>query len=142
MKDTINIIHSGITFECNQCKRAFSEKGRLRTHFCFVHYMIQFLTCCNKCPFFLLNLIIHEKVKGRVGLVSCRRGSLALTKVEQLIVLKENRRKVEEFNETSDYKLKAVDVNAFQKVIVHISEGNIQIENIDIDSDLYEDTDI
>ena len=60
----------------------------------------------------------------------------------QLIVLKENRRKVEEFKETSNYKLKAVDVNAFQKVIVHISEGNMQIENIEIDSDLYKDTDI
>ena len=60
----------------------------------------------------------------------------------QLIVLKENRRKVEEFKETSDYKLKDVNVNAFQKVIVHIREGNMQIENIEIYSDLYEDTDI
>ena len=58
--------------------------------------------------------------------MSCRRGSLAPTKVEQLIVLKENRRKVEEFKETSDYKLKAVNVKAFQKVIVHIREGNMQ----------------
>ena len=64
--------------------------------------------------------------------MSCRRGSLGPTQVQQLIVLKENRRKVKEFKETSDYKLKAVDVNAFQKVIVHISEGNIQIENIEI----------
>ena len=64
--------------------------------------------------------------------MSCKRGSLAPTKVEQLIVLKENRRKLEEFK----------DVNAFQKVIVHIREGNMQIENIEIDSDLYEDTDI
>ena len=60
--------------------------------------------------------------------MSCRRGSLAPTKVEQLIVLKENRWKVEEFNETSYYKLKAVDVNAFQKLIVHISEGNMPID--------------
>ena len=74
--------------------------------------------------------------------MSCRRGSLAPTKVEQLIVLKENRWKVEEFKETSDYKLKTVNVNAFQKVIVHISEGNMQKENINIDSDLYKDTDI
>ena len=69
-------------------------------------------------------------------IVSCRRGSLAPTK---LVVLKENRRKVEEFKETSDYKLKAVEVNAFEKVIVHISKGNMQIENIEID--LYEDLD-
>ena len=83
-----------------------------------------------------------ERVFSVGGLiVSCRRGSLAPTKVEQLIVLKENRRKVEEFKETSDYKLKAVEVNAFEKVIVHISEGNMQIENIEIDSDLYEDLD-
>ena len=58
--------------------------------------------------------------------MSCRRGSLAPTKVEQLIVLKENRRKVEKFKETSDDKLKAVNVKALQKVIVHISEGNMQ----------------
>ena len=57
-------------------------------------------------------------------------------------MLKENMRKVEVFKETSDYKLKAVDVNAFQKAIVHISESNMQIENIKIDSDLYEDMDI
>ena len=83
-----------------------------------------------------------ERVFSVGGLiVSCRRGSLAPTKVEQLIVLKENRRKVEEFKETSDYKLKAVNGNAFEKVIVHISEGNMQIENIEIDSDLYEDLD-
>ena len=63
-------------------------------------------------------------------IVSCRRGSLAPTK---LVVLKENRRKVEEFKETSDYKLKAVNVNAF--------EGIMQIENIEIYSDLYEDLD-
>ena len=74
--------------------------------------------------------------------MSCRRGSLAPTKVEQLIVLKDNRRKFEEFKETSDYKLMAVNVNVFQKVIVHINKGNMQIENIEIDSDLYEDTDI
>ena len=37
---------------------------------------------------------------------------------------------------------KTVNVNAFQKVIVHISEGNMQIENIEIDSDLYKDTNI
>ena len=74
--------------------------------------------------------------------MSCRRGSLAPTKVEQLIVLKENRRKVKEFKETSDYKLKAVNVNSFQKAIVNISEGNMQIENIEIDPDLYDDMDI
>ena len=45
------------------------------------------------------------------------------------------------FKETSNYKLKAINVNAFEKVIVHISEGNLQIENIEIDSDLYEDLD-
>ena len=44
-------MHSGITFECNQWKRAFTEKGRLRTHSRFVHYMIQLLTSCDKCPF-------------------------------------------------------------------------------------------
>ena len=83
-----------------------------------------------------------ERVFSVGGLiVSCRRGSLAPTKVEQLIVLKENRRKVEEFKETSDYKLKAVNINAFKKVIVHISEGNMQIENIEIDPDLYKDLD-
>ena len=83
-----------------------------------------------------------ERVFSVGGLiVSCRRGSLAPTKVEQLIVLKENRRKVEEFKETSDYKLKAVEANAFEKVIVHISKGNMQIENIEIDSDLYKDLD-
>ena len=71
-------------------------------------------------------------------IVSCRRGSLAPTK---LVVLKENRRKVEEFKETSDYKLKAVEANAFEKVIVHISKGNMQIENIEIDSEDYEDLD-
>ena len=45
------------------------------------------------------------------------------------------------FKETSNYKLKAINVNAFEKVIVHISEGNLQIENIEIDSDLYEGLD-
>ena len=45
------------------------------------------------------------------------------------------------FKETSNYKLNAINVNAFEKVIVHISEGNIQIENIEIDYDLYEDLD-
>ena len=74
--------------------------------------------------------------------IELQEGQPGPTKVEQLMVLKENRRKVEEFKETSDYKLKAVDVNAFQKVIVHISEGNMQIENIEIDSDLYKDTNI
>ena len=39
------------------------------------------------------------------------------------------------------FKLKAINVNAFEKVIVHISKGNLQIENIEIDSDLYEDLD-
>ena len=42
------------------------------------------------------------------------------------------------FKETSNYKLKAINVNAFEKVIVHISKGNLQIE---IDFDLYEDLD-
>ena len=51
LKDPINKLHSGITFECNQCKRVFTEKGCLRTHTRFVHYMIQFLTWCDKCPF-------------------------------------------------------------------------------------------
>ena len=82
-----------------------------------------------------------ERVFSVGGLiVSCRRGSLALTKVEQLIVLKENRKKVEEFKETSDYKLKIVNVNAFEKVIAHISEGVMEIVNIEYD-DLYEDLD-
>ena len=80
-----------------------------------------------------------ERVFSVGGLiVTCRRGSLAPTK---LVVLKENRRKVEEFKETSDYKLKAVEANAFEKVIVHISKGNMQIENIEIDSEDYEDLD-
>ena len=49
-----------------------------------------------------------ERVFSVGGLiVSCRRGSLAPTKVEQLIILKENRKKVEEFKMTSDYKLKS-----------------------------------
>ena len=51
LKDPINRIHSGITFECNQCERAFTEKGCLRTHTHFMHYMIPFLTWCDKCPF-------------------------------------------------------------------------------------------
>ena len=45
------------------------------------------------------------------------------------------------FKETSNYKLKAINVSAFEKVIVHISEGNLQIENIEIDSELYKDLD-
>ena len=45
------------------------------------------------------------------------------------------------FKETSNYRLKAIIVKAFEKVIVHISEGNLQIENIEIDSDLYEGLD-
>ena len=49
-KDPINRIHSGITFQCNQCKRAFTEKGCLRTHTRFEHYKIQFFTWCTKCP--------------------------------------------------------------------------------------------
>ena len=40
------------------------------------------------------------------------------------------------FKETRNYKLKAINVNAFNKVIVHISKGNLQIENIEIDSKL------
>ena len=82
-----------------------------------------------------------ERVFSVGGLiVSCKRGSLAPTKVEQLIVLKENRKKVEEFKENSDYKLKIVNVNAFDKVIAHISEGAMEIVNIEYD-DLYEDLD-
>ena len=74
-------------------------------------------------------------------IVSCKRGSLAPTKVEQLIILKENRKKVEEFKMTSDYKLKIVNVNAFEKVIAHIAQGDMQIENIEYDNELYEDLD-
>ena len=43
------------------------------------------------------------------------------------------------FKETSNYKLKAINVNAFEKVIVHISEGNLQIENIEMDSNMEND---
>ena len=44
-------IHYWITFECNQCKRTFTEKVCLKTHTRFVNYMIQFLPWCDKCPF-------------------------------------------------------------------------------------------
>ena len=43
LKDLINRIHSGINIQCNQCKIAFTEMGRLRTHTRFEHYKIQFL---------------------------------------------------------------------------------------------------
>ena len=44
-------ILQGINFECYQYKRAFTEKGNLKTHISFVHYVIQFSPWCNKCPF-------------------------------------------------------------------------------------------
>ena len=44
------------------------------------------------------------------------------------------------FKETSNYKLKAINVNAFEKVIAYISEGVMEIVNIEYD-DLYEDLD-
>ena len=82
-----------------------------------------------------------ERVFSVGGLiVSCRRGSLAPTKVEQLIILKENRKKVEDFKATSAYKIKVVNVNAFDKVIAHVSNGDMVIKNIEYDED-YEDLD-
>ena len=41
--------HSGITFQCKQCKKGFTEKSCLRAHIQFVHETFQLI--CNECKF-------------------------------------------------------------------------------------------
>ena len=57
------------------------------------------------------------------------RGRLAPTKVEELIVLKENRRLLKAFKRDSEYKIKEGGQNAFGLVEAIIQEGEGEADN-------------
>ena len=77
------------------------------------------------------------------NVVTAKRGRLLPTKTEDLIILKENRSKVEEFKRTTKLKIDDEDTDAFSKINVQITEGHTE-EVLDLeadDDDSFEDLD-
>ena len=71
--------------------------------------------------------------------VTERRGNLAPSKVEELILIKENRKKVEDFKTNSDYKLKEIGKDVFALVEVNVTPGVFDEEKEDDLKIFYED---
>ena len=85
-----------------------------------------------------------ERVFSTGGnVVTAKRSRLLPTKAEDLIILKENRSKVEEFKRTTKLKIDDEDNDAFSKINVHITEGHIdEVLNLEADDDdSFEDLD-
>ena len=65
-----------------------------------------------------------ERVFSTGGfMVTKRRNSLGAARIESLLVLKENKKLVDEFHKKGDVNVTVSDVDAFQAVVVETEEG-------------------
>ena len=76
-----------------------------------------------------------ERVFSTGGnVVTAKRSRLLPSKAEDLIILKENRSKVEEFKKYTKLKIDDEDADAFGKIKVQIKEGhNKEVQNLEAD---------
>ena len=80
-----------------------------------------------------------ERVFSTGGLVvTAKRGRLSPSKVEDLILLKQNLSRVRDFLAATTYKVEAGGHNAFQNIIVHVTEGADPVEAEDVNDDMYD----
>ena len=83
----------------------------------------------------------NERVFSRGGnFVSKKKSKLAPKKVEDLIVIKENKSKIQAFKAKSIYELKDVDKTPFAKVTVHDVIANL-MEDSDDDEEVFDHDD-
>ena len=73
--------------------------------------------------------------------VTAKRGRLSPSKVEDLILLKQNLSRVREFLDNTDYNIETGGHNAFKNIVVHIAEGEAPVED-EVDDDIYDLDDI
>ena len=77
-----------------------------------------------------------EKVFSTGGnFVTKKRNRLGVKKVEELIVVKENKSQIEDFKANGGYELKRSNTNAFQNIIVDQILADILQEEIDDDEE-------
>ena len=75
-----------------------------------------------------------ERVFSYAGnFVTAKRNSLGAKKVEDLIVIKENKLQVQEFKANSSYKLRRVQINTFEKVSIDVRLNRLVNEEDDDD---------
>ena len=83
-----------------------------------------------------------ERVFSTGGLViTAKRGRLSPSKVEDLILLKQNLSRVREFLDSTDYNMETGGHNAFKNIVVHIAEREAPVED-EVDDDIYDLDDI
>ena len=80
-----------------------------------------------------------ERVFSTGGLVvTAKRGRLSPSKVEDLILLKQNLSRVRDFLSKTTYKVQAGGHNTFQNIVVHVTEGAPSVEAEDVNDDMYD----
>ena len=84
----------------------------------------------------LASSVKSEKVFSTGGnFVTKKRNRLGVKKVEELIVVKENKSQIEDFKANGGYELKRSNTNAFQNIIVDQILADILQEEIDDDEE-------